>query len=72
MQVRVRDAQPLSLDALQRKLAPAVSDLRANAYMLRFKVDHYEVSVFPDARAIIQGTDDETVARAIYARYIGS
>ena len=72
VQVRVRDTQPLALDALQRKLAPAVSDLRANDYMLRFKVDHYEVSVFPDARAIIQGTDDESVARSLYARYIGS
>jgi adenylyltransferase/sulfurtransferase len=40
--------------------------------MLRFTIEPYEVSLFPDARAIIKGTDDESMARTIYARYIGS
>ncbi len=72
VQVRVHGAQPIALDALQRKLAPAVTNINTNEYLLRFSVDDYEVSVFPDARAIIKGTDDESVARTIYARYIGS
>jgi adenylyltransferase/sulfurtransferase len=39
--------------------------------LLRFLVDEYELTVFPDARAIIKGTDDEMIARSVYARYIG-
>jgi len=35
-------------------------------------VDSYELTVFPDARAIIKGTDDEQVAHSVYARYIGN
>jgi len=34
-------------------------------------IDGYELTVFRDARAIIKGTDDEQVARSVYARYIG-
>jgi adenylyltransferase/sulfurtransferase len=37
-----------------------------------FKNDETEISLFRDGRAIIKGTDDETVARTIYARYIGT
>jgi len=42
-----------------------------NEFLLRFIVDNYELTIFPDARAIIKGTDDEQVARSVYARYIG-
>jgi adenylyltransferase/sulfurtransferase len=30
------------------------------------------LTIFPDGRAIIKGTDDATVARSIYARYVGA
>ena len=46
--------------------------LTRNQYLLRLDVDGYEITVFPDARAIIAGTDDMAAARAIYAKYIGS
>lgn len=49
----------------------AVGQVSYNAYLLRFLVDSYEFTIFPDARAIIKGTDDEMVARSLYARYIG-
>ncbi|MCA1553860.1 MAG: thiazole biosynthesis adenylyltransferase ThiF, partial [Chloroflexi bacterium] len=72
VQVRVHGAMPISLEALRRKLSASVADVNTNEYLLRFNVDGFEVSVFPDARAIIKGTDDETVARSVYARYVGS
>jgi adenylyltransferase/sulfurtransferase len=31
----------------------------------------FEISLFPDGRAIIKGTDDIAVARGLYARYVG-
>jgi adenylyltransferase/sulfurtransferase len=43
-----------------------------NDYLLRFKVEGYEITVFRDARSIIRGTSDPMVARNLYARYIGA
>ena len=42
-----------------------------NDYMLRFRVDSYELTVFPDGRTIVKGTTDEALARSLYARYVG-
>lgn len=55
---------------LAERLAP-VSEVQFNEFLLRCVVDNYEITVFPDARAIIKGTDDEQVARSVYTRYIG-
>ncbi|HUU97836.1 MAG TPA: ThiF family adenylyltransferase [Phycisphaerae bacterium] len=45
---------------------------RFNEYMLRFAVDDYQITLFPDGRAIIQGTADAATARGVYAKYIGT
>ena len=60
----------LNLAGLAERLRP-VGEVSFNEFLLRFLVDGYELTIFPDARAIIKGTDDEQVARAVYARYIG-
>jgi molybdopterin-synthase adenylyltransferase len=65
-------ARRLDLAALQRALAATASDVRGNAYLLRFRVNSYELTVFPDGRAIIKGTRDPAVARSLYARYVGA
>jgi adenylyltransferase/sulfurtransferase len=39
---------------------------------LRLKVDDFELTLFPDGRVIVQGTDDPAVARTLYAKYVGS
>lgn len=49
-----------------------LGDIKINEYLLRLKIDEYEITVFKDARAIIRGTDDQTVARSVYAKYVGS
>ena len=61
----------INLPQLAERLRP-VGQVSFNAYLLRLMVDGYDVTVFPDARAIIKGTDNEMVARSIYARYIGN
>jgi len=48
-----------------------VGEVRANEFALRFVAAPYELTVFPDGRAIIKGTDDPAVARSLYARYVG-
>jgi len=48
----------------------------ASKFMLRAQItdhaDTYEITVFPDGRAIVKGTDDPVVARSIYAKYVGT
>lgn len=51
---------------------PRHARTRHNAFMLRAAVDEYEITVFPDARAIVKGTSDSAVARSLYSRYIGT
>jgi molybdopterin/thiamine biosynthesis adenylyltransferase len=46
--------------------------VKHNAFVLKFWRDSYEMTLFPDGRAIIKGTDDTSVARSLYARFVGS
>ncbi len=49
-----------------------VGEVSHNEFLLRLRVDGYELTLFPDARAIIKGTDNPALARSLYARYIGA
>lgn len=71
MLVRNPRGSSLSLDDLATRLSP-LGEVSHNEYMLRFMADGHETVVFPDGRAIIKNTDDEAVARGIYAKYIGA
>jgi molybdopterin-synthase adenylyltransferase len=62
----------LDLSALRGRLAAAVSDVRYNDFLLSFRTEPYQMTVFADGRAILKGTKDPSVARSLYARYIGS
>jgi molybdopterin/thiamine biosynthesis adenylyltransferase len=62
----------LDLVMLKNRLSPTVSDVRHNEFLLRFRIPPYEVTVFSDGRAILKGTTDPAIARAVYARYIGA
>jgi molybdopterin/thiamine biosynthesis adenylyltransferase len=61
----------LDLAALGKRIAPTVAEVRENGFLLRFRIPPYEMTVFADGRAIIKGTRDTSVARSLYARYIG-
>ncbi len=63
--------RPVDLAQLGRALAP-LGTVRANEFALRFFIAPYELTVFPDGRAIIKGTQDTGVARSLYARYVGA
>jgi molybdopterin/thiamine biosynthesis adenylyltransferase len=64
-------SRPLDLAALGERLA-GLGRVKANEFALRFFLAPYEMTVFPDGRAIIKGTQDVGLARSLYARYIGS
>jgi hypothetical protein len=71
VQIRQRQPRALDLGALKKRLAQ-VGVVKGNEYLLRCTVDAFELTVFADGRAIVKGTDDPAVARAIYAKYIGA
>jgi adenylyltransferase/sulfurtransferase len=65
----------VDLDALATRLREH-GLISANEFMLRAHIaesdKEYEITLFPDGRAIIKGTDEPSVARSIYAKYVGS
>lgn len=71
--VQIQPPKPTEIDlvVLKEKLKN-LGDVKQNEYLLRLTIDDFELTVFRDARAIVRGTDDVTMARALYARYIGS
>ncbi len=63
--------RPIDFSEIEGRLRPH-GDVRHNQFALRFFHDPYEMTLFPDGRAIIKGTTDTGVARSLYARFVGS
>jgi hypothetical protein len=65
----------LDFEELAARLAPH-GKVRTNEYLVRAEiVDNgkpYMLSLFADGRAIVHGTGEASVARSIYAKYVGS
>ena len=68
--VQIHQQGRIDLGELRARLE-LVGEVRANEFALRFVVGTYEMTVFPDGRAIVKGTSDTGVARSLYARYVG-
>ncbi len=62
-------SQDLSLEDLARRLSKT-GKVRLTSHVLLFETPAYRMTIFPDGRAIIKGTDDEGIASSIYDRYI--
>jgi molybdopterin/thiamine biosynthesis adenylyltransferase len=71
VQLRTLTEGGLSLESLEAKLKP-LGEVVRNRFLLRATIDGYALTVFPDGRAIVGGTDDISVARTVYAKYVGS
>jgi adenylyltransferase/sulfurtransferase len=71
VQVVNTGVKAFALDELAIRLRN-VGNIVQNEYMLRFNADDYEVTVFPDGRAIIKNTIDEAKAKEVYNKYVGT
>jgi molybdopterin/thiamine biosynthesis adenylyltransferase len=69
MQVVDTGAGKTDLDALAARL-PEAARITRDDYMLSIGLEDHEIIVFPDGRAIIKGTTDESVARGLYEKYV--
>lgn len=63
--------RPIDFSEVSQRLKPHGA-VRHNDFVLKFWPEPYEMTLFPDGRAIIKGTTDTAVARSLYARYVGS
>jgi molybdopterin/thiamine biosynthesis adenylyltransferase len=63
--------RPVDFAAMRDRLLPHGA-VRFNDLLLRFERPPHTLTLFPDGRALIQGTTDITLARSLYARFIGS
>jgi adenylyltransferase/sulfurtransferase len=70
--VQIHERQrPIDFAEMQRRLEPH-GTVKHNDFVLKFWHAPYEMTLFPDGRAIIKGTTDTAVARSLYARFVGS
>jgi adenylyltransferase/sulfurtransferase len=63
--------RPVNLQDMSKRLQP-YGRVRHTDFILKFCKEPYEMTLFPDGRAIIKGTTDTAVARSIYSRYVGN
>jgi molybdopterin/thiamine biosynthesis adenylyltransferase len=70
VQVVVPADMELSFEELAGRFQE-IGQVSYNEFMLRLAVDGYEMVLFPDGRAIVKGTSDESLAKGLYAKYVG-
>jgi adenylyltransferase/sulfurtransferase len=71
VQIHERRRQ-IDLRTLGERLRGVAENVRENGFLLRFSVPPYDLTVFPDGRAIVKGTQDPAVARSLYSRFLGA
>jgi adenylyltransferase/sulfurtransferase len=71
VQLNAAPGAMVSLEDLATRLA-GIGQIQRNAFLLRLAVNGYVLTVFPDGRTIVSGTDDIATARTVHARYIGA
>ncbi|MBL8862898.1 MAG: ThiF family adenylyltransferase [Planctomycetes bacterium] len=71
VQVRPARARP-DLELVARALDGVASDVRRSGPILRFVIAPERFTLFADGRALVEGTEDEQRALALYDRYVGA
>ena len=70
-----QDGERLEFDQVAERLRPH-GNVQANKFMVRAAIregeEDYELTLFTDGRAIVKGTTDASVAKGLYAKYVGS
>jgi adenylyltransferase/sulfurtransferase len=63
--------RPVDFSEMSSRLQPH-GTVKHNDFVLKFWREPFELTLFPDGRAIIKGTTDTAVARSLYAKFIGN
>jgi adenylyltransferase/sulfurtransferase len=70
VQVLNPEVRGVSFERLATRLG-FIGEVSYNEFMLCFRVDNHDMVIFHDGRAIVKNTADESLARGLYAKYIG-
>ncbi|MCS6873754.1 MAG: ThiF family adenylyltransferase [Pyrinomonadaceae bacterium] len=70
VQILPANKADINLKHLAEKLSK-IGQVTQNEYLIRLKVEGYELTIFDDARAIIHGTENIGFARSLYSKYVG-
>lgn len=75
MTQKLGDGEKLNFETIAKRLEPH-GTVKANKFMLQAHItdngEPYELTLFTDGRAIVKGTKKPTVAKSIYAKYVGA
>lgn len=70
--VQIISSQPFDLNRLEKQMSD-IGEVTRTPFLLKVDVPSSVTFVlFPNGRALVQGTDDLVVARTMYDRYVGS
>ncbi len=62
--------EEMPLAEIAQRLSKA-GEVRLTSHVLLFEAPPFSLTIFPDGRALIKGTDSQEKAISLYARYIG-
>jgi len=71
IQISPANEVKFDLAKLATKLSP-IGKVEQTPFLIRFFIEDYKLTIFPDSRVLVQGTDDTIVAKNLYAKYIGN
>ena len=71
VQVSNPNVKKASFSELASRLSP-LGSVSYNDFLFNFSVDSKEMVIFPDGRVIVKNTNDASLARGLYAKYIGA
>ncbi len=71
VQLSFIDSQSVDLGQLEERLKQ-ITEVTRNRFLLRATVENFTITVFPDGRAIVKGTEEVAVAKRIYSQFVGS
>lgn len=70
VQIAWKDKHEVDFERLAATLR-ATGEVTVNRFLLRYRNPEVTLTLFPDGRAIVEGTPDLDRARELYAKYIG-
>ncbi len=71
VQIAPPKATVIDLQQLAGRLE-SLAEVKHNEYLIMVNVNGHEMTIFADGRAIVKGTDNPSVARALYSRFVGN
>lgn len=70
VQISPSGDREINLEDLKERLQP-LGEVDDNGFFLTFQADGFELNIFPEGRTMIKGTTDESIARTLFAKYVG-